>query len=60
MRRSMMEILCCPICKGDLSLQVAEENESEVLEGTLFCAACRTGYPIHDGIPDLLPKQKTA
>lgn len=56
----MMEILCCPICKGDLSLQVAEENESEVLEGTLFCAACRSGYPIHDGIPDLLPNQKTA
>lgn len=54
----MMEILCCPICKGDLTLQVAEENESEVLEGTLSCTACG-GYPIHDGIPDLLP-HKTA
>lgn len=55
----MMEILCCPICKGDLSLQVTEENESEVLEGMLSCAACRAGYPIHDGIPDLL-QHKTA
>jgi uncharacterized protein len=54
----MMKILCCPVCKGDLTLQVAEEDEAEVREGTLSCAACRAGYPIHDGIPDLLP-QKT-
>lgn len=55
MKRSLMDILCCPVCKGDLTLHVAEENEKEILEGELRCAACRTEYPINDGIPNLLP-----
>jgi uncharacterized protein len=55
MKRSLMDILCCPVCKGDLTLQVDEENEKEILEGGLHCAACRVEYPIHDGIPNLLP-----
>jgi uncharacterized protein YbaR (Trm112 family) len=55
MKRSLMDILCCPVCKGDLTLQVDEENEKEILEGGLHCAACRVEYLIHDGIPNLLP-----
>jgi uncharacterized protein YbaR (Trm112 family) len=50
-----MDILCCPVCKGDLVLHVAAENDKEILEGTLNCAACRADYPIHEGIPNLLP-----
>ncbi|HEX3001137.1 MAG TPA: methytransferase partner Trm112 [Methanoregula sp.] len=57
MRRSLMDILCCPVCKGDLSLHVDAEDAKEVLEGTLHCAACRVNYPIHEGIPNLLPPQ---
>lgn len=56
MRRSLMEILCCPVCKGDLLLTVTEENDEEVLEGTLRCEACRVDYPIVEGIPNLLPQ----
>lgn len=52
-----MDILCCPVCKGDLSLHVDTEDGKEVLEGTLHCAACRVDYPIHEGIPNLLPPQ---
>lgn len=55
MKRSLMDILCCPVCKGDLTLHVDTENEKEILEGELHCAACRAGYPIHEGIPNLLP-----
>ena len=55
MKRSLMDILCCPVCKGDLTLQVDEENEKEILEGVIRCAACRVEYPIHEGIPNLLP-----
>lgn len=55
MKRSLMDILCCPVCKGDLTLHVDKENEKEVLEGNLRCAACRVDYPIRDGIPNLLP-----
>jgi len=57
MKRSLMDILCCPVCKGDLSLHVDAEDTKEVLEGTLRCAACRVDYPIHEGIPNLLPQQ---
>jgi uncharacterized protein YbaR (Trm112 family) len=56
MKRSLMDILCCPVCKGDLTLRVDEENEKEILEGVLHCAACSVGYPIHEGIPNLLPQ----
>lgn len=55
MRRSLMDILCCPVCKGDLSLRVDQEDEKEILEGNLHCASCSVDYPIHEGIPNLLP-----
>jgi len=35
MRRSLMDILCCPVCKGDLVLSVAKEDDKEILEGGL-------------------------
>ena len=50
-----MDILCCPVCKGELTLHADTENEKEILEGELHCAACRVEYPIHEGIPNLLP-----
>jgi len=55
MRRALMDILCCPVCKGDLTLTVECEDEKEILEGNLHCNACRTDYPICEGIPNLLP-----
>lgn len=56
MRRSLLEIVCCPVCRGDLELVVSFEDEGgEVIEGLLSCAACGVDYPIEDGIPNLLP-----
>lgn len=51
-----MNILCCPVCKGDLLLKVEKEDEKEIIEGGLICAACGVNYPIHEGIPNLLPQ----
>lgn len=56
MRRTLLPILCCPVCKGDLELHVDQEDETEILEGSLSCAACHVEYPIQEGIPDLLPR----
>ncbi len=50
-----MDILVCPVCKGDLDLTVDEENETEIVTGSLLCAACNVGYPIVEAIPNLLP-----
>jgi uncharacterized protein YbaR (Trm112 family) len=55
MRDDLLEILCCPVCRGDLTLAVTRRDEQEIVEGTLTCARCPATYPIADGIPDLLP-----
>jgi len=54
MKRDLMEILCCPVCKGDLELRVGVETD-EIVEGVLYCKACGHAYEIKDGIPNLLP-----
>jgi uncharacterized protein YbaR (Trm112 family) len=56
MKRSLQEIVCCPVCRGDLDLIVtAEGDDGEVLEGIFRCRACLIDYAIEEGIPNLLP-----
>jgi uncharacterized protein YbaR (Trm112 family) len=55
MKKDLMEILACPVCKGPLELQVEEEQEDEVVRGALICRKCDESYPIEDSIPNLLP-----
>ena len=55
MKKEMMDILACPVCKGKLELSVDEENETEIVAGSLYCSKCDVRYPIVDTIPNLLP-----
>jgi uncharacterized protein len=55
MKPDLLDILCCPVCRGPLGLVTRRTDGAEILEGTLTCARCRVDYPIADGIPDLLP-----
>jgi uncharacterized protein YbaR (Trm112 family) len=55
MRKDMMEILVCPVCKGELTLKIDQESDNEVVEGSLHCASCNETYPINQSIPNLLP-----
>ena len=55
MKRDLMEILVCPVCKGPLDLTVEREEGDEIVTGALYCAACNESYPIEDTIPNLLP-----
>jgi uncharacterized protein YbaR (Trm112 family) len=57
MKKDLMEILACPVCKGDLKLEIQEEDEKEVITGTLKCLKCSESYPIKDAIPNLLPPE---
>jgi len=50
-----MEIVCCPMDKHDLELEVGERDGEEIIEGELECTECGEVYPIEDGIPNLLP-----
>ena len=42
----MLEILCCPKCKGELYYDEANQK--------LNCKFCRLKYPIKDDIPVML------
>ena len=55
MKRELMDILVCPVCKGKLELSVTEEKEEEIVAGSLYCPKCDLNYPIVDTIPNLLP-----
>ena len=52
-----MDILACPMCKGELELAAEKEDTDagEVMEGSLKCGACGGVYRISGGIPDLRP-----
>ena len=57
MKKDLMEILACPLCKGPLELRIEEEDEKEVVKGSLYCSKCSASYPIEDSIPNLLPPE---
>lgn len=58
MRKSLLAILACPVCKGKLELTVTTEKANEIVSGSLYCAKCGVRYPITDTIPNLLPPEK--
>lgn len=55
MNESLLDIVCCPVDKSDLTLEDAEREDGEIVSGELVCAECGESYPIDDGIPNLLP-----
>ena len=60
MKKDLMDILACPVCKGTLELTVELEEGDEVVQGSLGCAQCDERYPIEDSIPNLLPPELRA
>lgn len=56
MKKDLLDILCCPTCREDLTLKVDKEEKDEIIKGTLTCKKCKCNYSIEDGIPNLLPK----
>ncbi len=56
MKDELLEIICCPICKGDFQFCAFERIEDEIVTGALVCSKCVQFYPISDGIPNILPE----
>jgi len=44
--KELLDILCCPKCKGDIRLNDKKDG--------LVCESCRLVYPIKDDIPVML------
>ena len=57
MKEDLMDILVCPLCRGELVLTVDRRDGDEVVEGSLRCSACPEVFPIEDTIPNLLPPE---
>ena len=55
MKRDLMDILVCPVCKGALDLTITGEEDEEIVEGSLRCGACDEVYSIEESIPNMLP-----
>jgi|YelNatPaOPRAMG01_1025707.scaffolds.fasta_scaffold03500_13 uncharacterized protein YbaR (Trm112 family) len=55
MKRETLDILRCPVCLGEFSLEVIEGGE-EITRGILTCKNCGRRYRIEEGIPMLLPE----
>jgi SAM-dependent methyltransferase len=65
MKERLLQYLVCPACQQELQLTVRQKEGIEIIEGTLMCPSCKTGYPITGGIPRFVKevsedKQKTA
>jgi uncharacterized protein YbaR (Trm112 family) len=58
MKRSMLDILACPIDKHyPLELHEIDAAGDEVKQGVLFCTKCSRYYPVIDEIPVMLPDE---
>ncbi len=58
MKRSMLDILACPVDKHyPLELYEMQVQDQEVQEGVLFCPKCSRYYPIVEEIPVMLPDE---
>ena len=51
MRESLLDYLACPDCDGDLDVAVDTREGDEIVQGTLSCPSCRSGYPVERGVP---------
>ena len=63
MKLSLLGILACPVCGGDLKFAVLEaypRHDSEVEEATLACKSCAREYPVTGGVPRLRPPDPVA
>lgn len=49
MDKNLLEILACPICKGELIFDRAQQE--------LICKFDRIAYPVLDHIPVMLPSR---
>lgn len=47
LKKELLDLLCCPRCKGDLTYDSAHN--------TLTCTSCGKVYEVKDDIPILLP-----
>lgn len=56
MRKELLSYLACPDCGGDIT----GEFEQDLEEGELVCTGCLRTFPVHFGVPTMLPSSGNA
>ncbi|MBU4204645.1 methyltransferase domain-containing protein [Patescibacteria group bacterium] len=53
MKKKLLELIVCPVCKNKLTLKTFKENREEIEAGVLLCS-CGQFFPIIKNIPRIL------
>jgi SAM-dependent methyltransferase len=51
MKDSLLPLLACPQCGGDLYLRETRRDGADIMDGSLTCNACSTTFAIRAGVP---------
>lgn len=56
MKKSLLQLLACPSCEGELNLTRSGKAEEtphgvEIIEGELSCVSCARAFPVRRGVP---------
>src|ERR1044072_1231859 len=58
MKKSLLQLVVCPLCGGSLHCHSFEERDGDVVEsGWIVCDACGQSFPLIGSIPRLLPPE---
>tara|TARA_A100001037_G_C14863257_1_gene506173 strand:+ start:488 stop:667 length:180 start_codon:yes stop_codon:yes gene_type:complete len=57
MKKCLMEILVCPACKSDLTLEIELIEDDEIIKGSIQCESCELIYKIENSIPDFMTSE---
>jgi len=63
MKKSLLELLVCPVCLPDeiaLKAVIDEQQHEDITEGGLTCPMCGAVYPIREGIAFLDPSPQSS
>ena len=55
MKKKILDMVVCPVCKARPDVRPEEETPDEIISGNLYCPNCAVYYPITDGVANMLP-----
>lgn len=50
MHKTLVPLLICPVCHGELISRIDREDASQISEGSFTCQSCKRAYPVVDSI----------
>jgi ubiquinone/menaquinone biosynthesis C-methylase UbiE/uncharacterized protein YbaR (Trm112 family) len=59
MHKTLITLLICPICRGELESRIIRQDETHFIEGEFTCKNCKRKYPVVDGIAIFLDNKET-